>query len=105
VLTLGDLKLDPTNNRWGVTMPTDLWAPYVPDEKQSWNLSRVAHLHRRAAFGGTWPELHRDLADGPEKAVARLLAGNGQPARRERLRQYLGAAVRRGDDPGGNRPA
>jgi uncharacterized protein (DUF1800 family) len=35
----------------------------------------VIHLHRRAAFAGTWDELHRDLKDGPEKAVARLLTG------------------------------
>ncbi len=56
-------------------MPDTLWAPYVPDEKQPWNLARVVHLHRRAAFAGTWDELQRDLADGPEKAVARLLEG------------------------------
>ncbi len=56
-------------------MPTDLWAAYTPDDKQPWDLKRVVHLHRRAAFAGTWGELQRDLADGPEKAVNRLLAG------------------------------
>ena len=38
-------------------------------------LPRVVHLHRRAAFAGTWGELQRDLRDGPEKAVQRLLDG------------------------------
>ncbi len=56
-------------------MPTDLWAAYTPDEKQPWNLRRVVHLHRRAAFAGSWEELQRDLKDGPTKAVARLLEG------------------------------
>ena len=56
-------------------MPTDLWAAYTPDEKQPWNLRRVVHLHRRAAFAGTWDELQRDLKDGPAKVVARLLEG------------------------------
>jgi uncharacterized protein (DUF1800 family) len=56
-------------------MPADLWAAYAPGEKQPWDLRRVVHLHRRAAFAGTWGELQRDLRDGPEKAVARLLNG------------------------------
>ena len=50
-------------------MPETLWAPYVPDEKTPWDLKRVVHLHRRAAFAGTRAELQRDLEDGPEKAV------------------------------------
>jgi uncharacterized protein (DUF1800 family) len=56
-------------------MPADLLQAYTPDAKQPWDLPRVVHLHRRAAFAGTWDELRRDLADGPEKAVGRLLAG------------------------------
>ena len=56
-------------------MTENLWAPYTPDAKQPWDLARVVHLHRRAAFAGTWAELQRDLKDGPDKAVARLLNG------------------------------
>ena len=63
-------------------MPTDHWAPYVPDAKQPWTLARVVHLHRRAAFASTWDELQRDLKDGPEKAVTRLLEGTANAARR-----------------------
>ena len=57
-------------------MNENLWAPYTPDAKQPWDLARVVHLHRRAAFAGTWAELQRDLKDGPDKAVARLLNGS-----------------------------
>src|SRR5438034_7629274 len=60
-------------------MPENLWAPYVPDDKQPWDLKRAVHLHRRAAFAGTWGELQRDLKDGPEKAVGRLLDGTANP--------------------------
>src|SRR5262249_36132154 len=59
-----------------LTMASDLWSASVPDAKEPWNLARVVHLHRRAAFAGTWAELQRDLADGPEKAVGRLLSGS-----------------------------
>ena len=56
-------------------MEENLWALYAPDAKQPWNLARVVHLHRRAAFAGTWAELQRDLKDGPVKAISRLLTG------------------------------
>ena len=49
--------------------------PYTPDERRPWNLRRVIHLHRRAGFAATWDELQRDLSDGPQAAVERLLAG------------------------------
>lgn len=56
-------------------MPLDLWAPYLPSDKQPWTRQRVVHLHRRAGFAATWAELDRDLKDGPDTAVARLLTG------------------------------
>jgi uncharacterized protein (DUF1800 family) len=40
-----------------------------------WDLRRVGHLYRRAAFGATFAELKKSLADGPEKTIARLLEG------------------------------
>ena len=51
------------------------WAAYEPSEAAPWNLARVVHLHRRAAFAAPWPLLERDLADGPQQAIDRLLAG------------------------------
>lgn len=64
-------------------MSADLWAPYSLDAKLPWTLPRVVHLHRRAAFAGTWDELQRDLKDGPDLAVERLLKGtaNAHPAK------------------------
>src|SRR5438045_4104600 len=55
--------------------PQGFWSPYTPDEKAPWNLRRVVHLHRRAGFAATWDELQRDLKDGPERSIDRLLQG------------------------------
>jgi uncharacterized protein (DUF1800 family) len=51
------------------------WAPYVADKDSPGNLRRVFHLHRRAGFAATWDELQRDLKDGPEPSIRRLLDG------------------------------
>jgi len=52
------------------------WRPWQPTREQPWDRRRVVHLHRRAGFGATWAELERDLAEGPEAAVDRMLAGH-----------------------------
>ena len=54
------------------------WTPYVPDEAMPWNLRRVVHLHRRAGFGATWDEIRRDLNDGPEASIDRLMEGTSR---------------------------
>ncbi len=51
------------------------WAPYQPSPKMPWNLRRVVHLHRRAGFAATWNEIERDLRDGHEASIARVLDG------------------------------
>jgi uncharacterized protein (DUF1800 family) len=56
-----------------MSITTGPWAPYRPTARDPWDLGKVAHLHRRAGFSGTWPELQRDLRDGPEASVNRLL--------------------------------
>src|SRR5579885_1803853 len=56
----------------------DTWAPYAADEAMPWDLRRVVHLHRRAGFAATWSEIQRDLKDGPQASVDRLLAGNAR---------------------------
>lgn len=58
--------------------PADLWSAYVPSPKAPWNLARVVHLHRRAGFAATWAEIQRDLRDGPQASVTRLLAGKAR---------------------------
>jgi uncharacterized protein (DUF1800 family) len=64
--------------------PDMVWDLYAPTTAEPWNLRRVVHLHRRAGFAATWREVQRDLKDGPEKSVGRLLAGTarteGMPA-------------------------
>jgi uncharacterized protein (DUF1800 family) len=51
------------------------WERFVPGRDAPWDLRRVVHLHRRAGFAATWDELQRDLKDGPETAINRLLEG------------------------------
>ena len=51
----------------------------------TWNVPAVAHLYRRAAFAPLWDTIKRDLLDGPQKSVRRLLEGeprspSGTPA-------------------------
>lgn len=55
------------------------WKVYKPSATAPWNLQRVVHLHRRAAFGATWTEIQRDLRDGPDASIERVL--NGEPTR------------------------
>src|SRR5688572_24936960 len=73
------------------------WTPYQPTPAAPWNLQRVHHFHRRAAFGATWSELQRDLAKGPETAITRLLEGQsrleGIPPDFESLSTVIGQAA------------
>jgi uncharacterized protein (DUF1800 family) len=81
---------------------SDPWAPYSATASAPWDLRRVVHLHRRAGFGATWLELERDLADGPEAAIDRILTGrsraSGVPADFDRISSLIDdAAVQLGD--------
>src|SRR5205823_1516723 len=58
-------KIDP---RWA-------WAPYKPSPAAPWNIRRVGHLYRRAAFGATSAELDAGLKSGTEQLLAGLLKG------------------------------
>jgi uncharacterized protein (DUF1800 family) len=73
------------------------WKPYQPSDAAPWNFQRAHHLHRRAAFGASWPELQRDLAEGPEAAVNRLIDGQsrleGVPDDFEQLAGIIGQAA------------
>ncbi len=73
------------------------WSPYKPNDAAPWNLQRVVHLHRRVAFGATWSEIERDLRDGPESAVTRLIEGKarleGVPEGFESLAAIIGQAA------------
>lgn len=55
--------------------PEHAWQPYKPSASNPWDLRKVGHLYRRAAFGATWDELHAGVAAGAEKTIDKLLAG------------------------------
>ena len=52
------------------------WRPFQPTRNEPWNIERAAHLHRRAGFGATWKQLHRDLQLEPTEVVSRVFAPN-----------------------------
>jgi uncharacterized protein (DUF1800 family) len=58
--------------------PGQAWSRYEPSADAPWDLRRVVHLHRRAGFAATWLEIQRDLKDGPEASISRLLAGTSR---------------------------
>jgi uncharacterized protein (DUF1800 family) len=58
-------KIDP---RWA-------WQRYRPSARAPWDLRRVGHLYRRAAFGATLAELQAGLKNGPDRTIDALLAG------------------------------
>ena len=59
-------------------MTISCWQPYLPTPETPWNLKRVVHLHRRAGFAATWAEIQRDLQDGPDRSIERLLTGKSR---------------------------
>jgi hypothetical protein len=65
--------------------PRAAWEPYRPGPDAPWDAARVAHLHRRAGLGATWSQLRRDIGEGFEPSIQRVLQGDargpgGQPA-------------------------
>ncbi len=87
-----------------MTPTSQFWTRYVPDEPCPWNLRRVVHLHRRAGFAATWEEIQRDLKDGPQASIDRLLAGKsrqqGVPAEFEATAKLLAESAVNSNDPG-----
>jgi uncharacterized protein (DUF1800 family) len=73
------------------------WSPYCPSPSAPWDLARAWTLRRRAGFAATWNELQRELNDGPEVAVNRVLAGTcrteGVPAEFAPTADLLGDAA------------
>ena len=58
--------------------PESPWARYEPTAEAPWDLRRVVHLHRRAGFAANWAELERDLKEGPEASINRVLTGSSR---------------------------
>jgi uncharacterized protein (DUF1800 family) len=58
----------PIDPRWA-------WERYRPGPQSPWDIRKVGHLYRRAAFGATFAELQEGLRDGPDRTIDRLLQG------------------------------
>ncbi|MFI5461020.1 MAG: DUF1800 family protein [Isosphaerales bacterium] len=70
--------------------PRRAWEPYRPGPRAPWDAARVAHLHRRAGFGATWGQLERDLREGFESALRRILDGELQGPSGQSVSEYDG---------------
>jgi uncharacterized protein (DUF1800 family) len=55
--------------------PSEAWLVYQPSAQDPWDLGKVLRMHRRAGFGATWAEAQRDLTDGYEAAIVRVIGG------------------------------
>jgi uncharacterized protein (DUF1800 family) len=80
-----DTRIDP---EWA-------WQPYSPSAKAPWDVRRVGHLFRRAAFGPSAADLDAGLKAGPAKTVARLFAGGPKLDEFERSMKPLADAIAR----------
>ena len=76
------------------------WEPYRPTAADPWDLRKVGHLYRRAAFGGSWPELQAAVAAGPDAALDRLFAGGPGQAEFDQLMDAVAPALANPRQPG-----
>jgi uncharacterized protein (DUF1800 family) len=78
--------------------PRWAWQPYRPSKEAPWDLRRVGHLYRRAAFGATYAELEAGLKAGPERLVDRLLKGDAGLAEFDAQMEPLAQNIARYND-------
>lgn len=55
--------------------PRTAWERYVPSTASPWDLKKVGHLYRRAAFGASLEEMQTAVREGPDRTIAALLEG------------------------------
>ena len=65
--------------------PTDAWSEYIPSSQESWDTARAIHLRKRTGFGTGWGQNRRDVNNGYEKTIQRVIDGDthgsdGRPA-------------------------
>ncbi|HZV05229.1 MAG TPA: DUF1800 domain-containing protein, partial [Gemmataceae bacterium] len=80
--------------------PRWAWQPYRPSSQAPWNLQRVGHLYRRAAFGATYTELEAGVKAGPEALIALLLKGGTGLAEFDASMEPLAQNIARYNDGG-----
>lgn len=59
------------------------WSSYEPSDETPWNLSRAAHLYRRAGFGANRQQLNKAVKQSPTDAVRQLVEATEPDAFRE----------------------
>ncbi|MDB5311232.1 MAG: hypothetical protein JWO38_5434 [Gemmataceae bacterium] len=69
--------------------PKTAWEPYKPSADNPWDVRKVGHLYRRTGFGATRAELEAGVADGYEKVLGRVLAGEPESADFGRTSEYM----------------
>jgi Protein of unknown function (DUF1800) len=84
--------IDPTKSP-GTRDRERAWAPYRPTADAPWDLRRVVHLHRRAGFAAPWDRIQRDLKDGPQPSIDRLLEGKLRINRDDEFESTSGVLV------------
>jgi uncharacterized protein (DUF1800 family) len=78
--------------------PKWAWQRYRPTPDQPWNLQRVGHLYRRAAFGATWTELQEGVRAGPDAVLEQLLKGGPELAAFDAEMAPLAKTLARGNN-------
>src|SRR5579862_4364631 len=63
--------------------PRQAWQRYRPSAASPWDLRKVGHLYRRAAFGAATQELASALDMGPDRAISALLEARSDPNEEE----------------------
>jgi uncharacterized protein (DUF1800 family) len=73
--------------------PPWAWDRYQPSGKSPWDVKKVGHLYRRAAFGATAADLDAGLKAGPDRTIDRLLKGGDGLEAFERMMAPLAASI------------
>jgi uncharacterized protein (DUF1800 family) len=73
--------------------PRWAWEAYRPSAQSPWDVKKVGHLYRRAAFGATWSELEAALKAGPDKTIDLLLKGGPAKPRFEEMSNKLEGSI------------
>ena len=70
------------------------WKAWDPTTNAPWNLRRVIHLHRRAGFAPDWSGLKRDVSEGHQASIDRLLHGNSTTNKSDNEFESLSDVIR-----------
>src|SRR5262249_4184330 len=78
--------------------PRWAWEPYHPSDNAPWDVRRVGHLYRRAAFGATAAQLEAGLKSTPAKLIDGLMKGGAGQKEYDASMAPLAAAIGKGNN-------